>query len=62
MKSPPQVREAIAPVQPAAKVNVEDRVESLTGIRKAMVKAMNNAISIPHFGYCDEIYADSLIR
>ena len=41
---------------------VTDRVEKLTGIRKAMVKSMQDALKIPHFGYCDEISADSLIR
>ena len=41
---------------------VGDRVEKLTGIRKAMVKSMHDALKIPHFGYCDEISADSLIR
>lgn len=39
-----------------------DRVEKLTGIRKAMVKSMHDALKIPHFGYCDEISADALIR
>ena len=43
-------------------VAVDDRVEKLTGIRKAMVKSMRDALNIPHFGYCDEISADSLIR
>lgn len=33
----------------------EDRVEPITGIRKAMVKAMSRAQQIPHFGYDDEV-------
>ena len=41
---------------------VEDRTEKLTGIGKAMVKSMQDALEIPHFGYCDEISCDSLIR
>ena len=41
---------------------VEDRQEKLTGIGKAMVKSMQDALEIPHFGYCDEISCDSLIR
>ena len=42
-------------------VSADDRVEKLTSIRKAMVKSMQDALSIPHFGYCDEIFADALI-
>ncbi|KAK3752237.1 hypothetical protein QZH41_012246 [Actinostola sp. cb2023] len=38
-----------------------DRVEDIKGIRKAMVKAMTEALSIPHFGYCDEISMDDLV-
>jgi len=49
------------PRRPPA-VSVDDKVEKLTGIRKAMVKSMRDALNIPHFGYCDEISADSLIR
>ena len=33
----------------------EDRVEPITGIRKAMAKAMTRAQQIPHFGYDDEV-------
>jgi len=33
----------------------EDRVEPITGIRKAMVKAMSRAQQVPHFGYDDEV-------
>ena len=40
----------------------ETREEKLRGIRKAMVKTMSDALSIPHFGYCDEISADALMR
>eukprot|EP00795_Rhopilema_esculentum_P004973 gene4973-21317_t len=40
----------------------ETRQEKLRGIRKAMVKTMTDALSIPHFGYCDEISADALMR
>ena len=49
------------PLRPPV-VSVDDRMEKLTGIRKAMVKSMQDALRIPHFGYCDEISADSLIR
>jgi len=36
-------------------VVTEDRVERITGIRKAMVKAMTRAQQVPHFGYDDEV-------
>ena len=48
-------------ITPAAAARVklsvvsEDRVERITGIGKAMVKAMTRAQQVPHFGYCDEV-------
>jgi len=36
-------------------VLAEDKVEKITGIRKAMVKAMTRAQQVPHFGYDDEV-------
>ena len=36
-------------------VLAEDRVEPITGIRKAMVKTMTRAQQVPHFGYADEV-------
>jgi 2-oxoisovalerate dehydrogenase E2 component (dihydrolipoyl transacylase) len=41
---------------------VGDRVEKLKGYNKAMVKKMNESLSIPHFGYCDEVYMDELVK
>jgi len=38
----------------------EDKVEPITGIRKAMVKVMTRAQQVPHFGYNDEVRVDSL--
>ena len=35
----------------------EDKVERITGIRKAMVKAMTRAVQVPHFGYDDEVFS-----
>lgn len=32
------------------------------GIQRAMAKAMNAAWSVPHFGYCDEVCMDGLIK
>lgn len=39
-----------------------DRVEKLKGYNKAMVKKMNESLSIPHFGYCDEVVLDELVK
>jgi len=38
-----------------------DRVEPIRGFKKAMVKSMNAALRIPHFGYCDEIDMSSMV-
>ena len=39
----------------------EDKTVPLKGITKAMNKAMSEALTIPHFGYCDEIDIGRLI-
>ncbi|XP_037288427.2 dihydrolipoamide branched chain transacylase E2 [Rhipicephalus microplus] len=41
---------------------VEDRVEQVKGIRKAMAKTMAQSLAIPHFGYCDEIDVTRLVE
>ena len=41
---------------------LEDRTESIKGIRKAMVKAMTASLAVPHFGYKDEIILNELVR
>ncbi|KAI9989649.1 hypothetical protein PInf_019934 [Phytophthora infestans] len=38
----------------------QDTVVPLTPIQKMMVKSMNAALQIPHFGYADEIRMDAL--
>ncbi|XP_029473531.1 lipoamide acyltransferase component of branched-chain alpha-keto acid dehydrogenase complex, mitochondrial [Rhinatrema bivittatum] len=40
----------------------KDRSEALKGFQKAMVKTMSAALSIPHFGYCDEIDMSQLAK
>jgi 2-oxoisovalerate dehydrogenase E2 component (dihydrolipoyl transacylase) len=40
----------------------QDRVEKLKGYNKAMVKKMTESLSIPHFGYCDEVVMDELVK
>ncbi|KRX55751.1 Lipoamide acyltransferase component of branched-chain alpha-keto acid dehydrogenase complex, mitochondrial, partial [Trichinella sp. T9] len=41
---------------------IEDQVIPIRGYRRAMVKTMTSANSIPHFTYCDEVNADALIK
>ncbi|GAB0094020.1 Dihydrolipoamide acetyltransferase component of pyruvate dehydrogenase complex [Sergentomyia squamirostris] len=51
-------------VEPPAVVlapKVEDRVEQLKGVRKAMLKSMTEALKIPHFAYSDEIMMNNLM-
>ena len=40
----------------------EDKKELIKGIRKAMVRKMTEAQSIPHFGYCDEVDLSHLVQ
>lgn len=47
-------------VQPA--ICAEDEVVAIKGLAKAMVKSMDAALLVPHFGYCDEVEATDLMR
>uniref|UniRef100_H2YAV3 Dihydrolipoamide acetyltransferase component of pyruvate dehydrogenase complex n=1 Tax=Ciona savignyi TaxID=51511 RepID=H2YAV3_CIOSA len=40
---------------------LEDRVEPLKGIRKAMLRSMKSSLNIPHFGYNDEYDLTELV-
>ncbi|GLE10037.1 hypothetical protein PINS_up022011 [Pythium insidiosum] len=52
---------AASPAAPAPVTYLEeDTTVPLTPIQKMMVKSMNAALRIPHFGYADEIEVDSL--
>ena len=56
-----------APSIPKAPVHVpevalEDRTEPIRGVRKAMAKAMTESLTIPHFGYNDEVVLNELVR
>jgi len=63
---PPAPAPSLASVKPGDAVSTtarvklsvvnEDKVQPITGIRKAMVKAMTRAQQIPHFGYDDEVF------
>lgn len=57
-RSPPTT----APAPPSPSALVEDRIEKITGFKKAMVKTMSDALKIPHFGYSDEVVLNKLIR
>ncbi|XP_069125946.1 lipoamide acyltransferase component of branched-chain alpha-keto acid dehydrogenase complex, mitochondrial-like [Argopecten irradians] len=51
------------PVVPAVTIPIgKDKTEPIKGVRKAMVKSMTEANSVPLFGYCDEIDVTSLVR
>ncbi|XP_064625615.1 lipoamide acyltransferase component of branched-chain alpha-keto acid dehydrogenase complex, mitochondrial-like [Lineus longissimus] len=52
-----------APVaRPAAVILSEDKMVPVRGIKKAMVKTMTLAQTIPHFGYCDEVDMTALVH
>jgi 2-oxoisovalerate dehydrogenase E2 component (dihydrolipoyl transacylase) len=53
-------RPSLAPPLPAP-TPLQDRRETLRGVRKAMVKSMTPAASVPWFGYSDEIEMDGLM-
>ncbi|GAB1605498.1 lipoamide acyltransferase component of branched-chain alpha-keto acid dehydrogenase complex, mitochondrial-like isoform X2 [Argonauta hians] len=55
----PTKRPVLAAQRPIAR---EDKVEPIRGIRKAMVKSMIAAHSVPHFGYYDDIDMSSLVQ
>ena len=42
-------------------MSVEDRVEKIKGIRKAMWSSMTTSLTIPHFGYDDEYDVTKLV-
>ncbi|XP_033737563.1 lipoamide acyltransferase component of branched-chain alpha-keto acid dehydrogenase complex, mitochondrial-like [Pecten maximus] len=50
------------PVVPAVAIPIgKDKTEPIKGVRKAMVKSMTEANSVPLFGYCDEIDVTRLV-
>lgn len=60
---PTPARTSATPSAPAAQAySAQDRVEKLKGYNKAMVKKMTESLSIPHFGYCDEVLMDELVK
>jgi len=50
------------PRLPPSTTPIADRVEPIKGIRKAMVKTMTQANSVPHFTYCDEYDMSELVK
>jgi 2-oxoisovalerate dehydrogenase E2 component (dihydrolipoyl transacylase) len=47
---------------PPSTIPLADRNEPIKGIRKAMVKTMTQANSVPHFTYCDEYDMSELVK
>lgn len=60
VSTPPKVT-AFVPRTSIIKNLKEDRKEPVKGVKKAMVKTMTQANTIPHFSYCDEFNMNSLI-
>ncbi|KNC50504.1 dihydrolipoamide branched chain transacylase E2 [Thecamonas trahens ATCC 50062] len=58
----PQAPAGGAARAPAAVVPGESRTEKVAPVTKAMIRVMEEANAIPHFGYSDEITLNSLIE
>ncbi len=57
----PAAQAASQPLQVSALASLQDKRETLRGVRKAMVKSMTPAAAVPWFGYSDEIEMDGLM-
>ncbi len=42
--------------------NSADTIQPLTNIQKAMFKSMTKSLSIPHFGFSDEVYMNAAFK
>eukprot|EP00128_Syssomonas_multiformis_P016028 Colp12_sorted_trinity150504_noHs@35491 len=51
---------AAAPAPAAPVYSVEDRIEPVRGLTRTMIKTMNAALQVPHFGYYEEITMNNL--
>jgi len=58
----PKMAKAQVPVAAAPLFQAKDRVEKTSFVVKAMTKAMEEALKIPHFGYKDEVNMSELVR
>ncbi|XP_037083279.1 lipoamide acyltransferase component of branched-chain alpha-keto acid dehydrogenase complex, mitochondrial-like [Pollicipes pollicipes] len=57
--------DSVAPLSLPKTANVmlaEDKTTPVSGFTKAMVKAMKLSMTVPHFGYCDEIEMTALVN
>lgn len=59
--APPPPTLQPVPRAPPAPIG-QDRTVPLKGVTKAMVKAMTEALKIPHFGYADEVNMTQLVE
>jgi len=55
----PQIQKGIPHAEPTS---IADKVITLSGYARVMAKTMTASLSIPHFGYCDEVVMDNLIK
>ena len=64
LKRKSDVHDPVPPAMPPTFVtsSMEDKTVPIKGITKAMNKAMSEALTIPHFGYCDEIDIGRLVE
>ena len=60
--SAPAPAPTFKPRSPPSTTPLADRTEAIKGIRKAMVKTMTQANSVPHFTYCDEYDMSELVQ
>lgn len=63
VSAPPPVAMPVQPAPPPDRVILtEDKVESVKGLRRTMVKTMTLSGQVPQFGYCDEINLNELVQ
>jgi 2-oxoisovalerate dehydrogenase E2 component (dihydrolipoyl transacylase) len=62
--APPALPSSQAQYSPKTVIQnlTSDKKEAIKGVKKAMVKTMTQANSIPHFSYCDEYDMNSLVN